>query len=118
MGGSVTPDRRTHPRVPVSIDGRWQGQAAAGLCQAVDLGLGGCFARTGLPPPLDERILITLFLGGRGAMPIAGHVSRVDPSAGFAVRFDDMPPEARYRLSEEITRIRRRTPAASSTVIS
>ena len=96
--------------MPVLVDGRWQGPTAAGLCKTADLSLGGCFVRTASSPAIEEPVLVTLFFARRGAMPLPGHVVRVEPGLGFAVRFDDMRQETRYRLGEEITQIRRRTP--------
>jgi len=103
----VTHDRRRHPRVPVSIDGRWQGSSAASLCKIANLSLGGCFARTPSVPAVNEQMFVTLFLGGRGSMLLPGHVARVEPGVGFGVQFGDMGSEAHYRLGEAIAQIRR-----------
>jgi hypothetical protein len=73
-----------------------------------NLSLGGCFARTPLPPAADDQMQLTLFFAGRGAMVIKGHIARVEPGVGFGFQFDELMPEARHRLRDEVAQIRRR----------
>ena len=103
----MTDERRTHPRVPLSIDGRWQGPAGASLCRMVNLSEGGCYARTPTPPAVDDPLMLTLFFAGSGAMLLTGRVAHGEPGVGFGMQFGEIPPEARYRLGEEIARGRR-----------
>ena len=110
----MTDDRRRHPRVPVSIDGRWQGTATASLCKIANLSLGGGFGLTPSPPAVDEPVSVTLFFGGRGAMLLQGRVARVESGVGFGMQFGGMTPETHFRLAEEIARIRRSRPSTSS----
>jgi hypothetical protein len=110
----MSDERRTHPRVPLSIDGRWQGAEGAGLCRTANLSLGGCFARTPVPPAVDQPMLVTLFFGGRGALLVKGQVVRVEPGVGFGMQFGELMPETRHRLHDEIAQIRRRSGLYSS----
>ena len=105
-----TDERRKHPRVPFSLDGRWQGPCAASLCRMADLSLGGCFARTTLSPAVNEHIVVTLFFGGRGTMMLPGLVTRVESGVGFGMQFGELGSDDRFRLSEEIARILRSRP--------
>lgn len=107
----MTPERRSHPRVPVSIDGRWQGPVTASLCKTTNLSLGGCFAQTPSLPVLNEPMFITLFLGGRGSMMLPGHVAHVEPGVGFGMQFGELGSDDRFRLGEELTRISRSRPS-------
>ncbi len=100
-------ERRRHPRVAVTFDAHWQGPLTASLCKLENLSHGGCFARTPAPPAVDEETFMTVFFGGRGAMPLQGHVVRVHPGLGFAVEFGEMGSEARYQLRQEIAHIAR-----------
>jgi hypothetical protein len=104
----MTHERRRHPRVPASFDGRWQSPAASSLCRLANLSQGGCFARTPSPPEVNDPMLVTLFFNGYGAMPVGGRVARVEPGVGFAMEFGDLGTATRQRLGEEIAQIRRR----------
>jgi hypothetical protein len=99
-------ERRKHPRLAVSLDGRWQGAGHASLCKISSLSLGGCFVQSPTPPPVDEKAFVTLFLRGRGSMLLAGRVARVEPGVGFGVQFREMLPETKYQLGEELEQIR------------
>ena len=100
-------ERRVHPRIPVTLDGRWEGASGASLCTIGNLSLGGCYVRTPLPPSAEEKALVSLFLPGRGSMLLAGHVARVEPGVGFGMQFREMPPEIKYQLRDEIEQRRR-----------
>ena len=113
----MTPERRQHLRVPLSIDARWQSGGGAGLCRMANLSLGGCYARTPAPPALDDQMMVTLFFAGRGAMLVAGRVARVEPGVGFGVQFGQLAPEARHRLGEEVAQIRRRMPEGRALIV-
>ena len=99
-------ERRKHPRLAVSLDGRWQGAGGASLCKIASLSLGGCFVQSAAPPAVDEKAFVTLFLRGRGSMLLAGRVARVEPGVGFGFQFREMLPETKYQLGEELEQMR------------
>lgn len=103
-------ERRKYPRVPVTLDARWQTSAQASLCEVGNLSLGGCFVRTPAPPSPDERAFITLYLKGRASMLLAGRVVRVEPGVGFGMQFREMLPETKSELNQEIDKILRTHP--------
>jgi hypothetical protein len=111
----VTEERRRHPRVSTSIDARWQGPVTASLCKLASLSLGGCYVQTPSPPAVNEETFMTVFFGGRAAMPLQGRVVRAEPGAGFAMQVGEMGSEARYQLGQEIAHISRQATARRAT---
>jgi Tfp pilus assembly protein PilZ len=103
----MSEERRKHPRVAVSLDGRWQGASGASLCKIASLSLGGCFVQTPAPPAVEDKTFVTLFLRGRGSMLLAGRVARVEPGRGFGMQFREMLPETKFQLGEELEHLRR-----------
>ena len=97
-------ERRKHARAVRLFEGTWHGAAGSGHCRIGDLSLGGCFVQTLAAPAVGEKTVVTL-QAPAGPLPLQGEVRYVDPGMGFAVKFQDLAPEALAGLREVIATI-------------
>jgi hypothetical protein len=88
--GGLVPERRAHPRLKGPFEGSWDGSGR--VDRIIDVSIGGCFVECMTPPPVAQRIRISITFEGRH-FSIRGVVLYAERNYGFAVRFEDPPPD-------------------------
>lgn len=94
----ITPDRRRHKRVSVTLLGRFmRANKQEYPCKLFDVSVGGAAMMTPIPLPVDEKVVCYFdHLGG-----LEGHVVR-SFEGGFAIRFV-ITPHKREKLAAQLT---------------
>jgi Tfp pilus assembly protein PilZ len=83
------------------FEGSWRGASGANSCRISDVSLGGCFVQTLATPTAGEETHVTITFGKDVSMTFAGKVIYIEPSMGFAVKFNELDGEA----SDEVRRL-------------
>ena len=98
-------ERRKHPRVSATVDGRWLGAAGGATCHVENISLGGCFVRTSAPS-IEGMGVIRFILGGKTSLTVAGRVVHAERGRGFGVQFRDMSQDVRVELERHLGELR------------
>lgn len=108
----MSQERRKHRRFACPLDGSWRGGSGGATCRIADISLGGCFVQTLSSPVPGERTVVTI--AGLDGQPLSlpGVVIYPERGLGFAVRFVDVPPEAKARLEALIDDLSKKLPGA------
>ena len=94
-------DRRRHKRVSRPFEGSWRGASGASSCRISDVSLGGCFVQTLATPTAGDETQVTITFGKDVSITFAGKVIYVEPTMGFAVKFNELNDEG----SEAVRRL-------------
>lgn len=95
----MTSERRKHQRVSKRFDGGWEGSSGGGLCTINDLSVGGCYVQTLSTPSKGDKTTVTVRVGEHD-LTLRGVVVYVDPTMGFAVRFQEVTEAEHDQLRE------------------
>jgi diguanylate cyclase (GGDEF)-like protein/putative nucleotidyltransferase with HDIG domain len=92
-------NRRLYPRMKcrVTIELRPQEGEVPVLGNLIDVSLGGCYVETSTLMPAGSKLKV-IFSIDDGRLQAAGHVVRIDPGSGIAIRFKDMNREDRDKM--------------------
>ncbi len=85
------PERRVHPRLKGPFEGSWEGSSAR-VNRIIDVSVGGCFIESVTAPASAQHIRISISFAGR-PFSLHGVVLYAEQNYGFAVRFEEPPPE-------------------------
>ena len=96
-------ENRKHERVAVMLDVVWDKVSGNYCARTSDIGLGGCYIDTIGEAAVGERIYFKLHLPWGPWIDLQGVVVYRFPSAGFGVRFTDLPEETRLLLKQLLT---------------
>ena len=92
-------ERRQFPRLALPMDASFLGRSGASSCRVSDISWGGCFLQTVSQASIGQRTVIT-FPTLNGTVGVPGTVLYVEPSMGFAVRFDTLTADQIEGLSD------------------
>ena len=96
----MSDERRAHPRAPGALEGSWSGSVRR--CRVTSLSLSGCFIETMALPQPGSRVSVELHVLDQESIPIEGEVVDSDQGMGFSMRFGDLTPETRERLTRVV----------------
>lgn len=95
-------ERREEERVPVSLEGTWEGSSGLHGARISDISLGGCYFDTiGTATP-GEIITLTIKLPDGDVLNLRGEVAYHLQNLGFSVCFSYLTDEEQYRLTQLI----------------
>ena len=92
-------ERRRYPRLTLPLEGSFLGRSGGSPCRISDISWGGCFVQTVARSSIGQRTIVTVPTAG-GTVAVSGTVLYVEPSMGFAVKFDRLSTEQVESLSE------------------
>jgi hypothetical protein len=72
------------------FEGSWDGSGR--VDRIIDLSVGGCFIESVTPPAAAQRVRISIALEGQ-RFSVGAVVLYAEQNYGFAVRFEEPPPE-------------------------
>jgi hypothetical protein len=90
LHGGLVSERRVHPRLKGPFEGSWGGSGR--VDRIIDVSVGGCFVESVTTPPAAQQIRLSITFQGR-PFTVRGVVLYSEQNYGFAVRFEDPPPE-------------------------
>jgi hypothetical protein len=83
-------ERRAHPRLKGPFEGSWDGSGR--VDRIIDVSVGGCFIESVTHPPAAQQIRLSITFQGR-QFSVRGVVLYSEQNHGFAVGFEEPPPE-------------------------
>jgi hypothetical protein len=95
-------ERRQSVRIAGPFEGHWHGASGATEVRISDIGFGGCFVETLLPPAAGEQTSVTVRFGDGESMTLNGRVAYADPRAGFGIAFDPLTPDEQAFLARHL----------------
>jgi len=83
----MSQERRSHERVPLMLELRWQSLSGKHTARISDMSLSGCYVESFGQVTVGEMIRFEVQLPTGRWMPLIGEVVYHLPSMGFGVRF-------------------------------
>ncbi len=99
-------NRRTHQRVGLSLDVRWQSATGKYTAECADISPHGRYIDSTAPVQEGKRISIDVHLPTGRWLPLRGEVVKHRPDAGFGVRFLELPESSRKMLAHLLEYVR------------
>src|SRR5215203_4879073 len=99
-------DRRSKPRLNVSLDAVWDGDGEKHSARVTDLSEGGCYLDTVGEVLAGEIVAFRVLLPDDDCLYLEGEVKHHRPNIGFGVQFVDLNNEQTEKLLRllELTR--------------
>ncbi len=98
-------DRRSAPRVRVSLRTRWEGVLTKDIGMITDVSRNGCFVMTGGQVELKELIWLEISLPDQEPLHFWAEVVDTAHEIGFAVRFNAGDADDQTRLAQFIEHV-------------
>ncbi len=95
-------DRRSRPRLSVSLDTRWDGETGVHHARITNLSEGGCYLDTVGEVMRGEIVGFRVLLPDEDFLYLEGEVRHYTPAIGFGVRFVDLNDEKQANLKKLI----------------
>lgn len=91
-------DRRSKPRLSVSLDAVWDGTTGNHPARITNLSAGGCYLDTVGETMRGEVVAFRVSLPDGDWLYLEGEVRHYAPRIGFGVRFIDLEPEQEEKI--------------------
>ena len=98
-------NRRSAPRIRVTLQARWEGVLGQMDAVVTDLSRSGCFVLSGGQVELKELIWLQIHVPGGPSVEIWAEVVDQASEIGFAVRFNSTSEDDELRLSNYIEHV-------------
>lgn len=93
-------DRRSKPRLRVSLDAMWDSSTEAHSARVTDLSEGGCYLSSVGDVRQGEIVGFRILLPDDDWLYLEGEVRHHTPKTGFGVQFVDLNQEQQEKLQE------------------
>ena len=93
-------DRRSKPRLRVSLDAMWDSSTEAHSARVTDLSEGGCYLSSVGDVRQGEIVGFRILLPDGDWLYLEGEVRHHTPKTGFGVQFVDLNQEQQEKLQE------------------
>ena len=98
-------ERRSHDRSRLIVDVFFDGKDATGIASTKDISVGGFYMNTQANIPEGCVLLIRIPFSNNRQVVCNGHVVYRNHGSGVGVQFQNLSPEARALLEEELGKL-------------
>lgn len=99
-------ERRSTPRISVSVDLEWSDARGTHPGRIIALGMGGCYIDTPEPVQAQDTVTLKVPVSEGKSLSLPGEVRYQDEDAGFGLRFTSLGAEQASALADLIYRAR------------